>query len=76
MKLLYCERCGLLVAEHQERGLTMAETILCDACREHPDEPKPRRKQRARDSGQIPRAKISSAIRRSGKDGTLPEAKS
>ncbi|MCW8129698.1 MAG: hypothetical protein KIS92_04860 [Planctomycetota bacterium] len=66
MKLTYCEKCGALITDAKPSKKLAAEPVVCEACKSgSKGEAKPRRL--SRDSGQIPRAKVTQALKMDGK---------
>ncbi|MBI3831074.1 MAG: hypothetical protein HY291_16265 [Planctomycetes bacterium] len=67
MKLTYCEKCGTLITELKPVARVSAEPVLCAGCKAGTSKSVDKKRRVSRDSGQIPRSKVSAALKMEGK---------
>lgn len=67
MKLTYCEKCGTLITELKPTARISAEPVLCPGCKAGTTRSADKKRRVSRDSGQIPRSKVSAALKMEGK---------
>ena len=67
MKLTYCEKCGTLITDRKPSTKISTDPLLCSGCKDGTAKSGTKRRRLSRDSGQIPRSKMTEALNLDGK---------